>query len=62
MMPSQFLTGYEGEVTEQNGHKAYPNGLARNRDSVQRGSVQFLSFARQHISLIPPHRWYMLAD
>jgi N-acetylated-alpha-linked acidic dipeptidase len=30
-------------VTEENGHKAYPDGPAREASSVQRGSVQFLS-------------------
>jgi len=33
-----------GNVTELNGYKAYPDGPARNKNSVQRGSVQFLSF------------------
>ena len=33
----------DGEMTELNGHKAYPDGPARNPSSVQRGSVQFLS-------------------
>ncbi len=33
----------DGEVTEENGYKSYPNGPARNPSSVQRGSVQFLS-------------------
>ncbi|KAF4556045.1 Transferrin receptor-like dimerization domain-containing protein 2 [Elsinoe fawcettii] len=37
--------GDDGEVTEENGFKAYPDGPARNPSSVQRGSVQFLSFA-----------------
>nr|AJD23164.1 glutamate carboxypeptidase [Onygena corvina] len=31
------------DMTELNGHKAYPDGPARNPSSVQRGSVQFLS-------------------
>ncbi|KAF3484024.1 glutamate carboxypeptidase [Arthroderma uncinatum] len=31
------------EMTELNGHKAYPDGPARNPSAVQRGSVQFLS-------------------
>jgi N-acetylated-alpha-linked acidic dipeptidase len=35
--------GDDGEFTEENGHKAYPNGLARQPSSVQRGSAQFLS-------------------
>lgn len=33
----------DGEVTEQNGYKAYPEGPARNPSAVQRGSTQFLS-------------------
>lgn len=34
----------DGEITEANGHKAYPDGPARNPSAVQRGSVQGLSF------------------
>lgn len=33
----------DGETTELNGYKAYPEGPARNPSAVQRGSVQFLS-------------------
>ncbi|KAL8824925.1 MAG: hypothetical protein Q9191_004723, partial [Dirinaria sp. TL-2023a] len=33
----------DGETTELNGYKAYPDGPARNPSSVQKGSVQFLS-------------------
>ena len=33
----------DGEIIEQNGYKAYPDGPARNPSAVQRGSVQFLS-------------------
>jgi len=33
----------DGEVTEPNGYKPYPNGPARQPSSVQRGSTQFLS-------------------
>ncbi|KAG8943630.1 hypothetical protein FRC03_002411 [Tulasnella sp. 419] len=33
----------DGTVTIENGYKPYPEGPARNPDSVQRGSVQFLS-------------------
>nr|AJD23169.1 glutamate carboxypeptidase [Onygena corvina] len=33
----------DGNVTVAKGHKAYPDGPARNPSSVQRGSVQFLS-------------------
>lgn len=35
--------GDDGEVTEKNGYKTYPDGPAREPSSVQRGSVQFLS-------------------
>lgn len=35
--------GDDGEYTEENGYKLYPEGPARNPSSVQRGSVQFLS-------------------
>ncbi|KAF2454692.1 N-acetylated-alpha-linked acidic dipeptidase-like protein [Lineolata rhizophorae] len=37
--------GDDGEVTEQNGYATYPEGPAREPSSVQRGSVQYLSFA-----------------
>ncbi len=33
----------DGEITETNGYKTYPDGPARNPSSVQRGSTQFLS-------------------
>ncbi|KAF7301895.1 Zn-dependent exopeptidase [Mycena indigotica] len=33
----------DGAVTEKNGYLPYPHGPARNINSVQRGSVQFLS-------------------
>ena len=33
----------DGEITEVNGYKPYPEGPARNPSAVQRGSVQFLS-------------------
>ena len=32
----------DGEITELNGYKAYPQGPARQASSVQRGSTQFL--------------------
>lgn len=35
----------DGEITEENGYKAYPDGPARHPSAVQRGSVQFLSMA-----------------
>jgi len=34
----------DGDITELNGYKAYPDGWARNPSAVQRGSVQYLSF------------------
>lgn len=37
--------GDDGEVTEENGLKTYPDGPARNPSSVQRGSCQYLSIA-----------------
>lgn len=37
----------DGEITEENGYKTYPNGPARNPSSVQRGSSQFLSMSEQ---------------
>lgn len=33
----------DGDMTIANGHKAYPDGPARNPSSVQRGSTQFIS-------------------
>ena len=33
----------DGEVTEENGYKTYPEGPARNPSSVQRGSTQYIS-------------------
>lgn len=35
--------GDDGKFTEENGYEAYPEGVARNPSSVQRGSAQFLS-------------------
>ena len=35
--------GDDGDVTELNGYKTYPDGPAREPSSVQRGSCQFLS-------------------
>jgi N-acetylated-alpha-linked acidic dipeptidase len=34
--------GDDGNITEANGYKTYPDGPARHPSSVQRGSVQFL--------------------
>ena len=39
----------DGEITEENGYKTYPNGPARNPSSVQRGSSQFLSMSEQSL-------------
>ncbi|CAI7628052.1 unnamed protein product [Penicillium pancosmium] len=33
----------DGEITEENGYEAYPDGPARNPSAIQRGSTQFLS-------------------
>lgn len=33
----------DGEVTEDNGYPPYPDGPARNPNSVERGSVQYVS-------------------
>lgn len=35
--------GDDGDVTEQNGNEAYPDGPARNPSAVQRGSVQWIN-------------------
>jgi hypothetical protein len=35
--------GDDGERTEENGYKPYPEGPARNPSAVQRGSAEFLS-------------------
>ncbi|KAL8731879.1 MAG: hypothetical protein Q9166_003163 [cf. Caloplaca sp. 2 TL-2023] len=35
----------DGEITEENGYKTYPDGPARNPSSVQRGSTQFIDIA-----------------
>ncbi|EAL88086.2 hypothetical protein KXW98_007567 [Aspergillus fumigatus] len=35
----------DGDITEDNGYKPYPEGPARNPSAVQRGSAQFLSIA-----------------
>jgi N-acetylated-alpha-linked acidic dipeptidase len=37
----------DGEVTEENGFKTYPEGPARNPSSVQRGSTQYISASEQ---------------
>ncbi|EXJ66483.1 glutamate carboxypeptidase II [Cladophialophora psammophila CBS 110553] len=33
----------DGDITEENGYKTYPDGPARNPSSVQRGSTQYIS-------------------
>jgi N-acetylated-alpha-linked acidic dipeptidase len=35
----------DGEITEENGYKTYPDGPARNPSSVQRGSTQYISMS-----------------
>lgn len=35
--------GDDGEMTEYNGHDAYPDGPARNPSAVQRGSMAYIS-------------------
>lgn len=40
----------DGEMTELNGHKPYPEGPARNPTSVQRGSTQFLSTHNRYLN------------
>ena len=39
----------DGNITEANGYKKYPDGPARNPSSVQRGSTQFLSKSRLYV-------------
>ena len=41
----------DGEITEENGYKTYPDGPSRNPSSVQRGSTQFLSVSDKISSL-----------
>ena len=38
----------DGDITEENGYKTYPDGPARNPTSVQRGSVEYLSEQISH--------------
>jgi N-acetylated-alpha-linked acidic dipeptidase len=45
--------GDDGNITEANGYKTYPNGPARNPSSVQRGSVQFL--CKYHLIQLNPY-------
>jgi N-acetylated-alpha-linked acidic dipeptidase len=44
----------DGEITEENGYEAYPNGPARNPSAIQRGSTQFLSKNLIHINGVAP--------
>jgi N-acetylated-alpha-linked acidic dipeptidase len=44
--------GDDGDVTEKNGNKTYPDGPAREPSSVQRGSVQFLSECEKTLFLL----------
>jgi len=46
--------GDDGEVTEANGYKQYPEGPARQESSVQRGSVQYLSMSCSGVSAKTP--------
>lgn len=39
----------DGEMTEENGYKPYPDGPARNPSAVQRGSTQFLCKAPRYV-------------
>lgn len=48
----------DGEITEENGYKPYPEGPARNPSAVQRGSVQYLSELTSFSSLLKSdHVW-----
>jgi len=54
----------DGEITEENGYKAYPEGPARNPSAVQRGSTQFLSKcsrASPH-SMVEPSKLTIMSD
>ena len=42
--------GDDGEITEENGYETYPDGPARNPSSVQRGSVEYLSWSQNNLS------------
>jgi N-acetylated-alpha-linked acidic dipeptidase len=46
----------DGEITEENGYEAYPNGPARNPSAIQRGSTQFLSMYRPSYHC-QPHKY-----
>ena len=39
----------DGEITEENGYKQYPDGPARQPSSVQRGSAQYISMHSQRM-------------
>jgi hypothetical protein len=43
--------GDDGEITEENGYKPYPEGPARHPYAVQRGSVEYLSKFRPPLRL-----------
>lgn len=45
----------DGDITEENGYEAYPDGPARNPSAIQRGSTQFLSMFDQY-SLSQPSK------
>ena len=42
----------DGEITEENGYKTYPEGPARNPSSVQRGSTQWISCVYEFIDTL----------
>ena len=61
----------DGEITEENGYKQYPDGPARQPSSVQRGSAQYISMHLQRMltftdrccrcpSWRPDHAWLSL--
>ena len=41
----------DGEITEKDGYKTYPNGPARNPSSVQRGSTQDISMSELNLQI-----------
>lgn len=51
----------DGEIIEENGYKAYPDGPARNPSAVQRGSAQFLSKSKSPYGTLDPSNYFMKA-
>jgi N-acetylated-alpha-linked acidic dipeptidase len=47
----------DGNITEANGYKTYPDGPARHPSSVQRGSVQFLCTLTLVVGRVPLLTW-----